>query len=159
MQPRAPETVTGSSEDCPRPASHLIRKEGQPVSWRPPRESLVAGPRLERYSHRVARICDGPVEIGLLLVVPEVYSEQTGGALWWRRWSAGRHAAMLYLVLPGTEISFTDTIVLPDDLPKELDDWDLGRLRFVGEIYHLRWLDERESRRLAVEKFGMAAQS
>jgi len=132
----------------------VIEKEGQQVPWRPQRRILALDSRLERYSQRVARICDGSDEVGLLLVVLEIYSETTGGALWWRRWSESRHAAMLYLVLPGWEFEFTDTIVLPDDLREELDDWDLGRLSFLGETYGLRWLDERESRRLASDRFG-----
>jgi hypothetical protein len=62
---------------------------------------------------------------------------------------------MLYLALPDSSFPFTDTIVWPDDLPEELDDWDLDRFRFVGETYDLRWLDEDESRSLAMEQFGM----
>ncbi len=62
---------------------------------------------------------------------------------------------MLYLTLPGKGIPFTDTIVLPDDLPEELDDWDLGRFQLVDETYDLRWLDENESRSLAMKQFGM----
>jgi hypothetical protein len=130
-------------------------KEGQQVPWRPQHRVIALDSRLGRYSWRVTRICDGTDEVGLLLVVPEVYSEITGGALWWRRWSESRHAAMLYLVLPGWEFEFTDTIVLPDDLPEEVDNWDLGRLSLFGETYALRWLDEGESRRLASDWFGM----
>ncbi|WP_232425080.1 hypothetical protein [Pseudofrankia inefficax] len=103
----------------------------------------------------MARIFDGPDPIGYLLVVPDVYSIQTGGALWWRRWAEVRHGAMLYLALPGTDFPFTDTIVWPDDLPGELDDWDLGRFRLIDETYALRWLGEDESRSLATEQFGM----
>ncbi|EIV94348.1 hypothetical protein [Frankia sp. QA3] len=118
------------------------------MPWRPRLESPEPHPRLGRYSHRVAWIFDGPNPIGYLLVVPDVYSIQTGGALWWRRWSEGRHGATLYLALPGTRFPFTDTIVWPDDLSEELDDWDLGRFQLVDETYDLRWLDEDESRSL-----------
>ncbi|MCK9904214.1 hypothetical protein MXD63_29725 [Frankia sp. Cpl3] len=103
----------------------------------------------------MARIRDGEDDAGLLLVRPTLWSQRAGGALWWRRWSDPRHAATLDLYLPSSGLPFTDSVVAPDDLPEELDDWDAGRFRFVGEIFTLHWLDENESRRLATEQFGV----
>ncbi len=125
------------------------------VSWRPRREPIPADPRLERFRHRVARIWLAQDEVGLLLVLPEVYRTQTGGALWWRRWSEGRHGALLFLSLPQSGLPFTDTFVAPDDLADELDDWDAGCFRFIGETYALQWLGDHDSRRLASEWFGL----
>jgi hypothetical protein len=127
------------------------------VPWSPRRDPVPADPRLERYRRRAARIRRGRDDVGLLLVLPEVYWEQTGGALWWRRWSAGRHAALLYVFLPESGLPFTDELVVPDDLAGELDDWDAGRFRLAGETYAVQWLDEGESRRLAFERFGVGA--
>jgi hypothetical protein len=125
------------------------------VPRRPRLEPLAPDPRLARYSHRVAQILDGSNPVGHLLVVPDVYSLQTGGALWWRRWSEGRHGAMLHLALPGAKFPFTDTIVMPDDLAEELDDWDRDRFQYLGKTYDLRWLDDSESRSLAIDQFGI----
>jgi hypothetical protein len=125
------------------------------MPWSPCHDPLPAHPRLQRYAHRVAEVWRGQDEVGVLLVLPDAYWERTSGALWWRRWSAGRHAALLYLWLPCWGRPFTDAFVAPDDLAAELDGWDAGRFQFDGATYALTWLDEDESRRLAAERFGV----
>ena len=59
------------------------------MPWRPRSEPLAAQPRLSKYSHRVARLFDGPDLTGHLLVLPDVYWTQTGGALWWQASTVG----------------------------------------------------------------------
>ncbi|WP_328989005.1 hypothetical protein OG394_22530 [Kribbella sp. NBC_01245] len=95
---------------------------------------------------------------------------QVGGALWWRRWSESRWTAHLWLTFPDldpngeeprmawservSDFSATDTIVSPEDLGAELDDWDANRFRLVGEQLVLRWLDADESARVALAEWG-----
>jgi hypothetical protein len=57
------------------------------------------------------------------------------------------------MVFPWLEI-FSDTIVDAEDLEAELDDWDAGRIEFVGQTFALEWLGPDESRKLVVSEFG-----
>ncbi|AIJ26850.1 hypothetical protein [Amycolatopsis methanolica] len=91
----------------------------------------------------------------MILVEPEVWWTQVGGALWWRRWSAPRYAAHVWMALPWLEIPFTDTFVDDGILEDELDDWDAGRFMLQGETLAVEWLSPKESRELAITEFDL----
>lgn len=120
------------------------------MPWNPPLAEPPVPPRLAAYAHRVAEMLTDGRPVGFLLVEPETYTEQVGGALWWRRWSEVRWAAHLWLTLPGLNLGVdaTDTLIAPEDLAGELDDWDAGRFTFGGQLATLRWLDANESARV-----------
>ncbi|WP_344232508.1 hypothetical protein [Kribbella hippodromi] len=107
-------------------------------------------PRLATYALRTADLSQAGRPVGTLLVEPELYTEQTSGALWWRRWSQPQWAAHLWLDLPGLhlEVDATDTLIAPGDLEAELDDWDANRFTFAGQSLTLHW---RPSTELASE--------
>jgi hypothetical protein len=105
-------------------------------------------PRLAEYANRVAEILKDGQPVGLMRVEPDVYWEQVGGALWWRRRSDSRWGAHLWL-LPriGLEIKAMDCgepqrvapdrfLVEQEDLEVQLDDWDADRFMFIGEQLH-----------------------
>ncbi|TVT57408.1 hypothetical protein FNH05_07470 [Amycolatopsis rhizosphaerae] len=89
----------------------------------------------------------------MILVEPEVCWTQVGGALWWRRWSAPRYAAHVWMVLPWLAIPLTD-LIIDDGLGDTLDDWDAGRFTWAGETLDVEWLSPRESRELVATEFG-----
>ena len=88
---------------------------------------------------------------------PEVLGTHVGGALWWRRWSAPRSAAHVWMALPWLGLPVTDSIVGEEFgfLEAELDDWDAGRFMLHGETLALEWLSPEESRELAVTEFDL----
>jgi hypothetical protein len=121
------------------------------MPWKPPYAEPPVPSRLAAYGNRVAEISKYGRPVGSLLVEPEAYAEQLGGALWWRRWSEYRWAAHLWLNLHGLDLSMhlTDTLVAPEDLDTELTDWDANRFTLLGQLLTLRWLDPDESARVA----------
>jgi hypothetical protein len=126
------------------------------VPWKPKKPLLPAHPRLQEFDGRVAHLLQGETQVGLLLVRSDAWATCSGGALWWRRWSPWRHSAMLLVDLPGREPNYDDSVVMPDDLDTEIDDWQNSRFRLYGDTYRLRWCDEVESKRLASTVFGVA---
>lgn len=111
--------------------------------------------RLEWYRYRVARLIDDQGgHAGWIFVEPRPYSLQTGGHLWWRRWSAPRYAAFVSIIVPWHWLRATDEVIEPDILDAELDDWDAGRYEFDGQVFALEWLDDEESARLAASEFS-----
>jgi len=76
----------------------------------------------------------------MFYVQPDVLSTVIGGHLWWRRWSPPEEFVILWIRTP--DHHDTDTWVLPDDLIGEVDDWDQGIFRWVGEVLQLSWLDD-----------------
>lgn len=76
----------------------------------------------------------------MFYVQPDVLSTVIGGHLWWRRWSPPEEFVILWIRTP--DHHDTDTWVLPDDVSGEVDDWDQGIFRWVGEAYQLSWLDD-----------------
>ncbi len=121
------------------------------MPWNPPYAEPPLPSQLAAYANRVAEISQDGRPVGFMLVEPEAYAEQVGGALWWRRWSEMRWAAHVWLNLPGLDVGVdaTDTLIAPEDLEAELDDWDAGRFTFAGQLVTLRWLDADESARVA----------
>ena len=114
------------------------------VPWRPPKAPAVRNHRLDPYRHRAARFSQDPGSIGTFYVQPDVLSTVVGGHLWWQRWSTPEEFVILWIQTP--DHRDTDTWVLPDDLGTEIDDWDQGRFRWVGETYQLTWLDDASTR-------------
>jgi hypothetical protein len=88
------------------------------MPWNPPHTEPPLPPRLAVYAHRVAEVLKDCRPVGFLLVEPEPYAEQVGGALWWRRWSEYRWAAHLWLNVPGLDldVDVADSLVAPEDL-------------------------------------------
>lgn len=140
------------------------------MTWNPRRAIPPMPSRLAVYANRVAEISRDRQPVGFVLVQPEPCAMQVGGALWWRRWSEFRWAAHLWITFPDfgldgeqprmawservSDFRATDTIVSPEDLDAELDDWDANRFMFVGEQLALRWLDADESARVALAEWG-----
>lgn len=132
-------------------ASRRLRLPWPTVPWNPDFSDHRAGPRLEHYRDRVGRLYRDGQDAGLVLVQVTAWAEQTGGRLWWRRWSPPREALGLLTILDGR---FSDH-VLADDVADELDAYDEGRFEHVGETLSVVWLDREESSRLRVEEFGV----
>ncbi len=118
------------------------------MSWRPPDPRLTGhDPRLDRYRERAGRL-HGPdgTHIADLYLETEIYWEQTGGFLWWRRWSTPKEILHGYLTFAdGTS---TDFLVLPEGLKEELQHWAQNRFPLQGELLVLTWLNDEESREL-----------
>ena len=111
------------------------------MPWKPSFPTVpVQNPRLDAYRHRAAVFCNESGQRGRFYVEPDQYSSAISGRLWWTRWSAPQEFVTLWMETP--EGRDTDTCVLPDDLDDELDDWDRGQFRYLGEIYGLTWLDD-----------------
>jgi hypothetical protein len=130
-------------------------REGLGMPWNPPYAEPPVPSRLAAYANRVAEILKNGRPAGFMLVEPEAYAEQVGGALWWRRWSEFRWAAHVWLNLPGLDVGVdaTDTLIAPGDLEAELEDWDASRFTFAGQLVPLRWLDADESARVAAAEW------
>ncbi|MGN6333320.1 MAG: hypothetical protein ACTHOD_17025 [Motilibacteraceae bacterium] len=121
------------------------------MPWNPDFSEHHPGPRLERYRDRVGRLQRDGQDVGLVLVQVAPYAEQTGGRLWWRRWSPARDALGLLTILDGR---ISDHF-LADDIATELDAYDAGRFEYLGERFCVVWLDRQESARLRVDEFGV----
>ncbi|HSN44422.1 MAG TPA: hypothetical protein VLR88_10235, partial [Propionibacteriaceae bacterium] len=108
-------------------------------------------PRLDPYRHRAAEFRDNKGRRGRFYVEPHQGSTAISGHLWWTRWSPPEEFVILWLETP--EGYDTDTSILPEDLPDELDAWDQGQFRFLEETYQLTWLDDAatEAMRAALE--------
>lgn len=55
----------------------------------------------------------------------------------------------------GHDPDFDDSVVMPDDLDDEIDEWENNRFRLYGASYRLTWLDQSESDRIASTAFGV----
>ena len=121
------------------------------MPWNAPYAEPPLPSRLAPYANRVAEMLQDGRPVGVMLVEPEAYAEQIGGALWWRRWSEFRWAVHLWLNFHSLDfdIDATDALVAPEDLEAELDDWDANRFSFAGHLTTLRWLDADESAHVA----------
>ena len=108
-------------------------------------------PRFDRYRQRVGRLFRDEEEVGLVLVEVEAYAEQVGGRLWWTRWGPSQDVLWLWTLVDG---DFSDTLVPDDAAEGELSDYDAGRFEHAGEVLHVQWTDEQESRRLRASQFG-----
>lgn len=126
------------------------------MTWNPSHIEPSMPPRLAVFAKQVAEVLKDGLPAGFLLVEPESYAEQVGGVLWWRRWSEYRWAAHLWLKVPGLDlgVDVTDSVVAPEDLEGELDDWEADRFVFVGELLSLRWLGAEQSAKVTAAEWG-----
>ena len=126
---------TNAASPCSRPLPQWTHAEEAQLPSCSCTES-----RLDAYRHRAALFHNESGQRGRFYVEPDQYSSAISGRLWWTTWSAPQEFVTLWMETPeGRDI---DTCVLPDDLDDELDDWDHGQFRYLGEIYSLTWLDD-----------------
>jgi hypothetical protein len=81
---------------------------------------------------------------------------QTGGHLWWRRWSDAHEVPHGYVIF--ADGGFDDWLVGPDMLDEELADWSQNRLRYTGELLEVEWLDDEASRYFRDRVLGLGAE-
>jgi len=85
----------------------------------------------------------------------EVYWEQVGGFLWWRRWSSPSELPHGFVLFEdGVFDDFLDPI---DVVAQDVSDWSHGRFRYGGRDLQVEWLDDTESLRVRNEVFGLGA--
>ena len=113
----------------------------------------VPDPRLDPYRERVARVFRGGEEVGLLLVRVDVYAEAESGRWWWTRWGPTYDVLWLFSLVDG---SFSDTVVPPEAVDGELDDYAKGLYHHYGEVLRVRWTTPEESAYLRRSRFGLA---
>lgn len=107
---------------------------------RHPPQGAKPNPRLDRYRHRAARFRNDSGRRGHFYVQPSELATAISGHLWWKRWSPPQEFVILWIEDPDGRD--TDTWILPEDLDAELDDWDRGQFRYLGDIYQLTWLGD-----------------
>ncbi len=114
------------------------------VPFRPPPGRAEPDPRFDPYRERAGALSEEGEDFGVVYLRMDVLWWQTGGRLWWRKWSAPREAVHGYIVFAGG--GFDDFFQEADALVDKLDDWQAGRFPYRGEILRVRWLDDEESR-------------
>lgn len=83
-----------------------------------------------------------------------IWWRQTGGYLWWRRWSDPYVSADVWVRAEGVGEAYTDAWASGDHLDEELDHWDSGELTVGPGIRHaVRWLDHQTSVAIARQLF------
>jgi hypothetical protein len=110
---------------------------------------------VDRYAFRAGelRLLDGEVT-GYALVLPMAWWTQTGGHLWWRRWSDPYVVVDVWVSAEGVEAPYTDAWMSGDVLAEELDLWEGGQLTVGNGVRQaVRWLDNQTSARVARQAF------
>lgn len=125
------------------------------MSWRPPLRNAVRGhdPRLDPYRERAAILTSRGHSNATLFVRMETYWTQTGGHLWWRRWSEAYEVPHGYMVF--VDGRFDDWLVSRQYLDEDLADWSRNKLRYIGELLDVEWLDDAASRHVRDEVLGL----
>lgn len=82
----------------------------------------------------------------------ETYWTQASGHLWWRRWSAPYEVPHGYMMF--ADGRFDDWLVAPEVLDQDLADWSHGKLRYVGAVLDVEWLDDAASRHVRDHVLG-----
>ena len=127
------------------------------MPWRPPDElpARVRDIRRDPYRERAAILTSrGDLDATLFLRM-ETHWTQMSGHLWWRLWSEPRELPHGYMVFTNGELD--DWIVYPDDLGQNLADWTANKLRYVGELLDVEWLDDKASRHVRDHVPGLDA--
>ncbi|KRE63387.1 hypothetical protein [Nostocoides sp. Soil756] len=83
----------------------------------------------------------------------ETYWEHISGHLWWRQWSEPYEVPHGYMVF--SDGRFDDWLVGRVELDEELIDWAQNRLRYIGEVLEVEWLDDAASRHVRDEVLGL----
>ena len=124
------------------------------MPWRPPdeTESQARDVRLDPYRERAA-ILSGRGDLDATLYVSiETHWTQVSRHLWWRHWSDPYEVPHGYMMF--AEGRFDDWLVAPDVLAEDLADWSHSKLRYVGEVLHVDWLDDAASRHVRDHVLG-----
>lgn len=124
------------------------------MSWLP--REAPAPHRLDGYAFRAGVLLDPDGEDGgYVLVLPEVYWQQIGGHLWWRRWGRPRVGADVWVSAQAVERSFEEGWFTGDLLDEMLDLWDTGRVAVRrGLDYEVTWLDREAPAVVARDAFA-----
>lgn len=108
--------------------------------------------RLNAYRDRVGRLFRSSVEVGLVLVTVEPFSEQVGGHLFWRRWGETRDVLWVWTLVDG---AYCDSLVPEAASDEEIADYEAGHFTYLGETLDVVWTDPSESEQLRASQFGM----
>jgi hypothetical protein len=127
------------------------------MSWRPPyeNETQARDARLDPYRERAAILTSGGDRDATLFLRMETYWTHTGGHLWWRQWSKPYEVPHGYMMF--ADGGFDDWLVGRDLLDEELADWSQDKLRYVGELLDVEWLDDAASRHVRDHVLGLDA--
>src|SRR5262245_50862634 len=105
------------------------------MSWRPlrARPQEAHDPRLDPYRDRAALVSDDEGAVGRMYVQVQTRWHETGGRLWWRRWSPP-YEVPYGLIEFEDGGGFDDWLCRPEDLDQELADWAQSRFRYRGQV-------------------------
>ncbi|QGN45618.1 hypothetical protein ACN26Y_04640 [Micromonospora sp. WMMD558] len=110
-------------------------------------------PRLDPFRERAARLVRNGEPVATLYLRVETCWWQPGGRLWWRTWSEAKEQVHGFVLMQAGV--FDDFIVDVDDLDDELPDWADNRFHYRGEALTAQWLDDRSSRTVRIDVFGL----
>lgn len=82
-------------------------------------------------------------------MLPQAYAEATSGRLLWTRWSPAEDALNVLSIVDG---KWSDAWVSAP-LDHELDDYDAGIFRYLGEQLTVEWCSAEESAVLKQKHF------
>jgi hypothetical protein len=127
------------------------------MSRRPPyeNESQARDARLDPYRERAAILTSRADRDATLFLRMETYWTHTSGHLWWRQWSEPYEVPHGYMMF--ADGGFDDWLVGRDLLDEELADWSQNKLRYVGELLDVEWLDDAASRHVRDDVLGLDA--
>ncbi|GIF04734.1 hypothetical protein [Actinoplanes siamensis] len=123
------------------------------MPFRPPPGRAAPDPRLDPYRERAGALFDQGEQIGVVYLRIDTFWRQTGGHLWWRRWSEPSEQVQGYIEFNGG--GFDDFYQDAGTMVAEIGDWGHGRFPYRGEALQVRWLDDEESRQVRVSTFGL----
>jgi len=125
------------------------------MSWRPSRTALPPAHRVDRYAFRAGDLSrPGDPTTSYALVLPMIVWTQTGGHLWWRRWSDPYVEVEVWISADWVQEAYADGWWRRDVLDEELGLWESGQMTVGNETRRaVRWLDEQTSARVARQVF------
>lgn len=111
-------------------------------------EGMELDPRLTPYRDRAAEVHRGGARVGRIFVESAVWREFAGGPPWRRRWGPAFEIARVFVRLDGR---WHDDYADPDAIEGYVAAWAQDRYAWGGEVLHLAWLSDLDSR-LAEER-------